>query len=85
MSGVADELHQAVAGVLQEHGYGMTSRLVFVVELVDDDGELGLMRGSSPWDMPTWSELGLHQYAIADIQAAVTAARQVGGDDEGSE
>lgn len=76
MSTVAEDLHRAVAGVLQEHGFGMVSRLVFVAELVDeDDGTLGLVRGSSPWDMPVWSELGFHQYAVTDIQAAVTATR----------
>lgn len=74
MSGRAEELHRAVADVMRAHGFGMVSRLVFVVELVDEEtGALGLLRGSSPGDMPVWSELGLHQYAITDIQAAVTA------------
>lgn len=83
MSSTVEDLHNAVAGVMQDHGYGLVSRLVFVVELVDEDtGALGLLRGSSPWDMPVWSELGLHQYAITDIQAAVTAGRVTSNDDE---
>lgn len=82
MSTVAEDLHQAVAGVLQEHGYGMVSRLVFVAELVAEDGSLGLVRGSSPWDMPVWSELGFHQYAVSDIQAVVTATRMADNEED---
>jgi hypothetical protein len=74
VSSIAEDLHQAVAGVLQAHGYGMVSRLAFVVELVDEEtGGLGLMRGTTPNDLPVWSELGLLQYAVMDIQATITA------------
>lgn len=60
MSTIAEDLHQAIADVLQAHGYGMVSRLAFVVELVDEEtGGLGLMRGMTPNDLPVWSELGL--------------------------
>ncbi|MGI5143723.1 MULTISPECIES: hypothetical protein [unclassified Streptomyces] len=83
MSDLAQDLHQAFAGVMQAHGYGLVSRLVFVAELVDEgNGELGLMRGSIPADMPVWSELGLHRYAVADIEALVTASRVAGSEED---
>ncbi|MGW0631140.1 hypothetical protein [Streptomyces sp. NPDC002758] len=68
---------------MQAHGLGLVSQLVFVVELVEDSGELALLRGSVPGDMPVWSELGLHRYAVADIEALVTAARVTGSEEEG--
>jgi hypothetical protein len=34
----AEDVHQAFAGVMQAHGLGLVSRLVFVVELVEDSG-----------------------------------------------
>jgi hypothetical protein len=34
VSDLAEDLHQAFAGVMQAHGYGLVSRLVFVAELV---------------------------------------------------
>jgi hypothetical protein len=37
VSTTAEDLHQAIADVLQAHGYGMVSRLAFVVELVDEE------------------------------------------------
>jgi hypothetical protein len=81
VSSIAEDLHKAVAGVLREHGYGMVSRLVFVVELVDEEtGGLGLMRGVTPCDMPVWSELGLLQYAMTDIQASFTTERVTGSE-----
>ena len=54
----AEDLHRAVADVLDAHGLGMLSRLVMVAELVDEDGNLNLIRGSCPADMPIWDELG---------------------------
>ncbi|WP_330306239.1 MULTISPECIES: hypothetical protein [unclassified Streptomyces] len=48
MSRLAEDVHEAFAGVMRAHGFGMVSRLVFVVELVEDSGELGLLRGSCP-------------------------------------
>ncbi|MEV6740090.1 hypothetical protein AB0N14_25350 [Streptomyces sp. NPDC051104] len=82
-STLAEDLQQAVAGVMHAHGFGLVSRLVFVVELIaEDSGELGLLRGSTPASMPVWDELGMHQYALADIQAVVTAARVVDGEEE---
>lgn len=83
MSDVADDLQRAIAGVLKTHGYGLLSRLVFVVELVDEeDGALGLMRGSCPADTPIWSELGFHQYAVTDIQATVAANRAADSEED---
>ncbi|MGW3657206.1 hypothetical protein ACWD6R_16595 [Streptomyces sp. NPDC005151] len=83
MSTPSEDLHRAVADVMAAHGYGIVSRLVFVVELIDEEtGGLGLLRASSPSDMPVWSELGLHTFAIADIQAAVTADRMTNNDEE---
>jgi hypothetical protein len=83
VSSADEDLHQAVADVLKAHGYGMVSRIAFVVELVDEEsGGLGLLRGSSPSDMPVWDELGLHQYAVTDIQAVVTASRMTAEDEE---
>ncbi|WP_392749462.1 hypothetical protein [Streptomyces sp. LN590] len=83
MSTPTEDLHKAVADVMAAHGYGMVSRLAFVVELVDEEtGDLGLLRGTSPSDMPAWSELGLFQFAIADIQAVVTADRMTNNDEE---
>nr|WTB35193.1 hypothetical protein OG781_42185 [Streptomyces sp. NBC_00830] len=83
MSIPTEDLHRAVADVMAAHGYGMVSRLVFAVELVDEEtGGLGLLRGTSPSDMPVWSKLGLHQFAIADIQAVVTADRMTNNNDE---
>ncbi|MFD5753825.1 hypothetical protein ACFWIZ_00770 [Streptomyces sp. NPDC127044] len=55
---------------------------MFVVELVEDSGELGLLRGSCPGDMPVWSELGLHRCAGADIEALVTASRVAGSEED---
>jgi hypothetical protein len=78
----AEDVHQAFAGVMQAHGLGLVSRLVFVVELVEDGGELALLRGSVPGDMPVWSELGLHRYAVADIEALVTASRVAGSEED---
>ncbi|WP_324787025.1 hypothetical protein [Streptomyces sp. H51] len=73
---VAEDLHQAVAGVMRAHGLGLVSRMVFTVELVEEGtGELGLLRGSTPATMPVWDELGLHRYAVTDIEAVVTASR----------
>jgi hypothetical protein len=84
VSSTAEDLHQAIADVLQAHGYGMVSRLAFVVELVDEEtGGLGLMRGTTPNDLPAWSELGLLQYAITDIQASVTAAQVAANEEDG--
>ncbi|WP_327349660.1 hypothetical protein OG772_20475 [Streptomyces sp. NBC_01321] len=83
MSTPSEDLHRAVADVMHAHGYGMVSRLVFAVELIDEEtGGLGMLRGSSPSDMPVWSELGLHTFAIADIQAVVTADRMTNNDEE---
>ncbi|WP_326624650.1 MULTISPECIES: hypothetical protein [unclassified Streptomyces] len=83
MSTPSEDLHRAVADVMHAHGYGIVSRLVFVVELIDEEtGGLGLLRGSTPSDMPVWSELGLCQFAIADIPAAVTADRTTQNDEE---
>ncbi|MGW4138873.1 hypothetical protein ACWELV_19130 [Streptomyces mirabilis] len=79
---LAEDVHEAFAGVMRAHGFGMVSRLVFVVELVEDGGELGLLRGSCPGDMPVWSELGLHRYAVADIEALVTASRVAGSEED---
>ncbi len=81
----AEDLHHAVADVLDAHGLGMLSRLVVVAELVDEDGGLNLIRGSCPVDMPIWDELGLHRYALADIDGHVTAVRvteQLGNEEE---
>ncbi|MFF4504833.1 hypothetical protein [Streptomyces sp. NPDC001401] len=79
MSGLTEDLHQAVAGVMRAHGFGLVSRLAFVVELIEEDsGELGLLRSSTPADMPVWDELGLHRYAVTDIEAVITAARATG-------
>ncbi|MFH8772012.1 hypothetical protein [Streptomyces sp. NPDC017958] len=78
-----EDLHQAVAGVMRAHGLGLVSRLVFAVELVEEGtGELGLLRGSTPATMPVWDELGLHRYAVADIEAVISAAK-VAGEEEG--
>ncbi|WP_405526786.1 hypothetical protein OG426_30445 [Streptomyces canus] len=75
-SSLAEDLRLAVSDVMHAHGFGLVSRLVFVVELItEDSGELGLLRGSIPASMPVWDELGMHQYALADMQAVVTAAR----------
>ncbi|MFF3565463.1 hypothetical protein ACFYXS_36050 [Streptomyces sp. NPDC002574] len=75
--------HKAFASVMRAHSFGMVSRLVFVVELVDEaTGELGLLRGSCPGDMPVWSELGLHRYAVADIEALGTASRVAGREED---
>ncbi|MCZ1001182.1 hypothetical protein O1M63_29015 [Streptomyces mirabilis] len=79
---LAEDVHVAFAGVMRAHGFGMVSRLVFVVELVEDSGELGLLRGSCPGDMPVWSELGLHRYSVADIEALVTASRVAGSEED---
>ena len=82
-STLEEDLQRAVAGVMHAHGFGLVSRLVFVVELIaEDSGELGLLRGSTPADMPVWDELGMHQYALADIQAVVTAARVTDSEEE---
>ncbi|MEH0576802.1 hypothetical protein QBA54_20425 [Streptomyces sp. B21-108] len=76
---LAEDPHQTVAGVMSAHGLGMVSRLVFAVELVEEGtGELGLLRGSTRATMPVWDELGLHQYAVTDIKAVITAARVAG-------
>ncbi|MFB7576729.1 hypothetical protein [Streptomyces sp. NPDC056165] len=80
---MSEDLHQAVADVMRAHGFGLVSRLVFVAELVDDNGELGLLRGSCPGDMPVWSELGLHAYAVTDIEALVTTSRVAGSEEDG--
>lgn len=73
---LAEDLHQAVAGVMGAHGLGLVSRMVFAVELVEEGtGDLGLLRGSIPATMPVWDELGLHQYAVTDLEAVITASR----------
>ncbi|MGW1621577.1 hypothetical protein [Streptomyces sp. NPDC002172] len=73
---LTEDLHQAVAGVMSAHGLGLVSRMVFAVELVEEStGDLGLVRGSIPASMPVWDELGLHRYAVTDIEAVVTASR----------
>ncbi|MFD7769857.1 hypothetical protein [Streptomyces sp. NPDC059787] len=83
MSGLAEDLHHAVATVLSAHGFGLVSRMVFVVELVEEGtGELGVLRGSIPASLPVWDELGLHRYAVADIEAVITAARTAGEEGE---
>ncbi|MFE2578865.1 hypothetical protein [Streptomyces sp. NPDC059378] len=79
---LSQDLHAAFAGVMRAHGLGLVSRLVFVVELVEDSGALVSLRGSVPDDMPVWSELGLHRYAIADIGAVVTAARVASSEED---
>ncbi|MEU6511887.1 hypothetical protein [Streptomyces sp. NPDC046942] len=63
---LAQDLHQAVAGVMRVHGLGLVSRLVFAVELVEE--------GSG--------ELGLHRYAVTDIEAVITASK-LAGEEEG--
>jgi hypothetical protein len=75
-------MHEAVGRVMEAHGCGLLSRMVLVAEVVDEEGALGLLRGSSPLDMPVWSELGLFQYALADIQGQITAIRVAGVDEE---
>ncbi|WP_225102219.1 hypothetical protein [Streptomyces sp. CoH27] len=80
---LAEDLHQAVAGVMRVHGLGLVSRLVFAVELVEEgSGEPGLLRGSPPATMPVWVELGLHRYAVTDIEAVITASK-LAGEEEG--
>ncbi|MEU6421133.1 hypothetical protein [Streptomyces spiralis] len=80
---LSEDLHQAVASVMSAHGFGLVSRLVFAVEVVaEGTGELGLLRGSTPATMPVWDELGLHRYAVTDIEAVITATR-LAGEEEG--
>ncbi|MFE5089460.1 hypothetical protein ACFRCI_03480 [Streptomyces sp. NPDC056638] len=78
------DLHTAVASVLQVHGLGMLSRAVLTVELVDDEGQLGLLTGTLPEDMPSWDRVGMLQYGLAHTNAQMIAA-QLGDDEEEDE
>ena len=78
----SSDLHAAIAGVCLCHGYGMLSRLVMAAEFVDDDGELGLLVGSLPQDMPVWDRMGMLRYAVADTEAGLTASRIVEDQEE---
>ncbi|MFJ4412980.1 hypothetical protein [Streptomyces sp. NPDC088925] len=84
MKDFTEDLHRAVAGVFQEHGYGMLSRLVMCAEVVDEeDGDIGLLIGSSPENMPVWDRAGMMRYALADVDA--DTVRQRIDMDEGDE
>ncbi|XUL89970.1 hypothetical protein ACQ86D_27815 [Streptomyces galilaeus] len=61
------DLHRAVADVCQRHEFGLLSRLMLIAEVVDDGGELGLLIGTSPKDMPRWDRVGLLQFALTDV------------------
>ncbi|WP_432034426.1 hypothetical protein [Streptomyces antibioticus] len=76
------ELHHAVAEVCQQNGYGLLSRVVVAAEVVDDDGAIGLLVGSSPADLAVWDRVGILRYALLDIEADVAAGRRHGGKEE---
>ncbi|MBO0514781.1 hypothetical protein, partial [Streptomyces beijiangensis] len=61
--------------VCQRHGHGLLSRLIMCAEVVDTDGDLGLLIGSSPADMPIWDRTGMLRYALADVDADVVGQR----------
>ncbi|WP_274567632.1 hypothetical protein [Streptomyces spiramyceticus] len=44
-------------------------------EVVDDDGEIGLLIGASPQDMATWDRAGMLRYALSDLDANVIVSR----------
>ncbi|GAA1161959.1 hypothetical protein F4556_005053 [Kitasatospora gansuensis] len=76
MSQLTDDIHQAVAGALRAHGAGLLSRMVLVLEVVDEEsGELGLYTEASPADMPAWDRAGLIRYASLDLAGQITACR----------
>lgn len=76
MSQLTDDIHQAVAGALRTHGAGLLSRMVLVLEVVDEEtGELGLYTEASPADMPAWDRAGLIRYADLDLTGQITACR----------
>ncbi|MFF8769067.1 hypothetical protein [Kitasatospora sp. NPDC015120] len=90
MSQLTDDIHQAVAGALRAHGAGLLSRMVLVLEVVDEDtGELGLYTEASPADMPAWDRAGLIRYADLDLAGQITASRvadaEAGNNDEEGE
>ncbi|GAA3371198.1 hypothetical protein GCM10020367_20890 [Streptomyces sannanensis] len=72
---LASDLHTAIADVLDRHGYGLLSRMILVAEIVDEDGALGLLLGSSPTDLPVWDRVGMLRYALHDTEADVIASR----------
>ncbi|MEU5383222.1 hypothetical protein [Kitasatospora cineracea] len=76
MSGLTDDVHQAVAEVLRTHGAGLLSRALLVLEVVDEaSGELGLYVEASPTDMPMWDRAGLLRYADLDLAGQITVCR----------
>ncbi len=82
MSQLTDDIHEAVARVLQAHGAGLLSRAVLVIEVLDEqDGQLGLYVEASPADMPAWDRAGMIRYADMDLAGRITADR-IATDDE---
>ncbi|TQE30877.1 hypothetical protein Sipo8835_23070 [Streptomyces ipomoeae] len=66
----------------QKNGFGLLSRVVVAAEVVDDDGAIGLLVGSSPADLAVWDRVGMLRYALLDVEADVAASRRNGGNEE---
>ncbi|GAA0695066.1 hypothetical protein GCM10010193_57230 [Kitasatospora atroaurantiaca] len=82
MSRLTDDIHEAVARVLQAHGAGLLSRAVLVIEVLGEhDGQLGLYVEASPADMPLWDRAGMIRYADMDLASRITADRLTTGDE----
>ncbi|MFJ7422735.1 hypothetical protein ACIQXD_29650 [Streptomyces uncialis] len=79
------DLHTAISGVLHDHGLGMLSRAVVAVEIVDSDGDIGLLTGTLPEDMPSWDRVGMLEYSLAHSHASLVAVHIADDeDDEGT-
>ncbi|MEU1015358.1 hypothetical protein [Streptomyces sp. NPDC005898] len=78
MTDIADNLEEALAGVLAEHERGLLARAVVVAEVLDEDGERTLSILTTPGVME-WDALGLCRYGVISVEGPA-AAYFAGGD-----